>query len=151
MAATATLDGSKVHFLRKATQRPASLSAKLRDLTLYAQQTRLQVERSWEEIPPEVRQALAELARDLATPPNSLSAKLQAVVEGVKLGIGIARGQITREELGEFIHAVNRLMRAVNNRLEAEDPAFQEALRKALAEESLPLTRDELRALVLDD
>lgn len=32
-----------------------------------------------------------------------------------------------------------------------EDPAFREALRKALAEESTPLTRKELRALVLGE
>jgi precorrin-6B methylase 2 len=37
------------------------------------------------------------------------------------------------------------------DRLEEEDPAFREALRKALSEESVPLTKDELRALVLDD
>lgn len=151
MGVAAALSRGEVRFLKEATLRPVSLAAKLRDLTLYARQLKEQVDQHWHEMPPEVRQALADLARDLTEPPKGLTARLQTFVEGFRLGIGLARGQITREELGEFIHAVQRLVRAVNNRLEAEDPAFQEALRKALAEESSPLTREQLRALVLDD
>ncbi len=71
--------------------------------------------------------------------------------EGLKLSFALARGDVTREDLGEFLHAVSLLSRRVMDRLEEEDPAFREALRKALSEESAPLTKDELRALILDD
>jgi len=38
-----------------------------------------------------------------------------------------------------------------HHRSEEEDPAFREALRRALAEESLPLDKDELRAIILGE
>jgi len=127
-------------------------SARLRELTSYARELRREVEERWEELPSDSRKALEDLARSWEdrSLPRDLFGKVRAFWEGLKLSLALARGQITREDLGEFLHEVSLLSRRVMDRLEEEDPAFQEALRKALAEESLPLSKDELRALILD-
>ncbi len=128
-------------------------SARLRELTFYARRLRREVEERWEELPSDSRQALADLAQswENRSLPRGFSGKVQAFWEGLKLSFALARGEITREDLGEFLYEVSLLSRRVMDRLEEEDPAFQEALRKALSEESAPLTKDELRALIMDD
>jgi predicted phage gp36 major capsid-like protein len=127
-------------------------SARLRELTSYARELRREVEERWEELSSDSRKALEDLARSWEdrSLPRDLFGKVRAFWEGLKLSLALARGEITREDLGEFLHEVSLLSRRVMDRLEEEDPAFQEALRKALAEESLPLSKDELRALILD-
>jgi len=127
-------------------------SARLRELTSYARELRREVEERWEELSLDSRKALEDLARSWEdrSLPRDLFGKVRAFWEGLKLSLALARGQITREDLGEFLYEVSLLSRRVMDRLEEEDPAFQEALRKALAEESLPLSKDELRALILD-
>jgi hypothetical protein len=127
-------------------------SARLREFTSYARELRREVEERWEELSSDSRKALEDLARSWEdrSLPRDLSGKVRAFWEGLKLSLALARGEITREDLGEFLHEVSLLSRRVMDRLEEEDPAFQEALRKALAEESLPFSKDELRALILD-
>lgn len=122
-------------------------------MTSYAERLRSEVEERWEELPQDVRQELMALARswESGSPSRGLWGKAVDFWEGLKLSFALARGDVTREDLGEFLHAVSLLSRRVMDRLEEEDPAFREALRKALSEESVPLTKDELRALVLDD
>ena len=83
--------------------------------------------------------ALEDLARSWEdrSLPRGLSEKVRAFWGGSEAEpCPSPGGEIAREDLMDC--------------LEEEDPAFQEALRKALAEESLPLSEDELRALILD-
>ncbi len=49
-----------------------------------------------------------------------------------------------------FTRAMDRLTRWVMDSLEGEDPALQAALEEALSQESVPLSKEELRALILD-
>ncbi|BDG23802.1 hypothetical protein TthSNM33_09960 [Thermus thermophilus] len=132
---------------------PSARTLELRELTSYAERLRSEVEERWGELPQDLRRELAVLARSWESGPPSrgLWGKAVNFWEGLKLSFALARGDVTREDLGEFLHAVSLLSRRVMDRLEEEDPAFREALRKALSEESVPLTKDELRALILDD
>ncbi|WP_156860520.1 hypothetical protein [Thermus islandicus] len=144
------LKSAEVQALSEAARRLPS--AGLRELAFCARRLRREVEERWEELPSDSRQALEDLARSWGerSLPRGLCGKAQAFWEGLKLGFALARGKITREDLGEFLHEVSLLSRRVMDRLEEEDPAFQEALQKALAEESLALSKEELRALILD-
>ncbi len=58
--------------------------------------------------------------------------------------------RVTLEEVREFLREVRLLFRATTDRLEESDPAFLEALRKALAEEGAPLEKGELSRLILE-
>ncbi len=49
-----------------------------------------------------------------------------------------------------FSQAMDRLTRWVMDSLEGEDPALRAALGEALSQESVPLSKEELRALILD-
>jgi hypothetical protein len=77
-----------------------------------------EVEERWEELPLELRKTLEDLAWSWRGSPP---------VQGD-----------TPEDLGEFLREVSLLSRAVMDRLEEEDPAFSEALDRALAEEGEP-------------
>ena len=103
-------------------------SARLRELASRAQVLRQEVEERWEDLPLELRKALEGLFWSW---------------EGTPLFQGNAS-----EDLGEFLREVTLLSRAVMDRLEEEDPAFREALNKALAEEGEPWR--ELDSLELD-
>jgi len=92
--------------------------ARLRELASRTRGLRHEVEERWEELPLELRRALENLAW-------SWEESLQ--VQGN-----------APEGLGEFLREVGLLSRAVMDRLEEEDPAFREALERALAEESEP-------------
>jgi predicted phage gp36 major capsid-like protein len=92
--------------------------ARLRELASHARALRQEVEERWEDLPLELRKAFEGLARSWEeTPPFQGNAS---------------------EDLGEFLREVTLLSRAVTDRLEEEDPAFREALNRALAEESEP-------------
>ncbi len=93
-------------------------SARLRELTSHARALRQEVEERWGELPVELRRALEGLAWSWEEDPS-------------------AQGG-TSEDLQEFLREVTHLSRAVTDRLEEEDPAFREALERALAEESEP-------------
>ncbi|MDW8358857.1 hypothetical protein [Thermus sp.] len=147
----AAITVEQIAFLRQASHKPARLAHKLEELTRYAQQLQREVEERWPELPPKEREALVSLAYEVVEPPQTLGQKVVIFLNMAKLGIALARGQVSLEDLGRFLSAVNGLVRSVMDRLEEENPSFQEALQKALAEESTPLTRDELRALILDD
>jgi len=92
--------------------------ARLREMVSRAQVFRQEVEERWEDLPLELRKALEDLARSWEEAPP--------VQENAS------------EDLGEFLREVTLLSRAVTDRLEEEDPAFREALNRALAEESEP-------------
>jgi predicted phage gp36 major capsid-like protein len=92
--------------------------ARLRELTSHAQVLRQEVEERWEGLPLELRKALEDLARSWEEAPP-------------------VQGEAS-EDLGEFLREVTLLSRAVMDHLEEEDPAFREALNRALAEESEP-------------
>jgi len=98
--------------------------ARLRELASRAQELRRAVEERWEELPQSLREALEDLARSWEA---SLLADLEALLREVAL-----------------------LSRAVMDGLEERDPAFREALERALAEEGGPLEKGELRSLILD-
>ncbi|MCX7850754.1 hypothetical protein [Thermus sp.] len=147
----AAITVEQIAFLRQASHKPARLAHKLEELTRYAQQLQREVEERWPELSPKEREALVSLAYEVVEPPQTLGQKVVIFLNMAKLGIALARGQVSLEDLGRFLSAVNGLVRSVMDRLEEENPSFQEALQKALAEESTPLTRDELRALILDD
>jgi hypothetical protein len=93
-------------------------SARLRELTSYARALRHEVEEKWGELPLGLQRALEDLAWSWK-------------------GSYIVKGNAS-EDLGEFLREVTLLSRAVIDRLEEEDPAFQEALNRALAEEGEP-------------
>ncbi len=93
-------------------------SARLRELASHARALRQEVEERWEDLPLELRRALEDLAWSWEEDPS-------------------ARGD-TSEELEEFLRELIHLSRAVMDRIEEEDPAFREALERALAEESEP-------------
>jgi hypothetical protein len=97
---------------------------RLRELTSRARELRDAAEERWEELPQDLRQALEDLAR-------SWEASALA-------------------DLGALLREVALLSRAVMDELEERDPAFREALRRALAEESAPLEKEEFRSLALD-
>jgi len=93
-------------------------SARLRELASRARALRQEVEEGWEGFPLELRRALEDLARAWEETP-------------------LVQGDIS-EDLGEFLREATLLSRAVMDRLEEEDPAFREALDRALAEEGEP-------------
>ncbi len=93
-------------------------SARLRELASHARALRQEVEERWGELPPGLRRALEGLAWSWEEDPSP-------------------QGD-TPEELEEFLREVTHLSRAATDRLEEEDPAFREALERALAEESEP-------------
>ncbi len=94
------------------------------ELASRAQKLRREVEERWEELPQNLREALEGLARSWEASPL---ADLEALLREVRL-----------------------LSRAVTDQLEEKDPAFREALGRALTEEGAPLKEGELRSLVLD-
>jgi DNA-directed RNA polymerase subunit F len=98
--------------------------ARLRELASRARELRREVEERWEELPQNLREALESLARFWEASPL---AELEALLREVAL-----------------------LSRAVMDGLEERDPAFREALRRALAEEGAPLEKGELRSLILE-
>lgn len=92
--------------------------ARLRKLASRSRELRHEVEERWEELPLELRRVLEDLAWSWeGSPPVQGDAP---------------------EDLGEFLREATLLSRAVMDRLEEEDPAFREALERALAEESEP-------------
>ncbi len=93
-------------------------SARLWELASHARALRQEVEERWGELPVELRRALEGLAWSWEENPS-------------------AHGD-TPEELEEFLRELVHLSRALTDRLEEEDPAFREALERALAEESEP-------------
>ncbi len=93
-------------------------SARLRELASRTRALRQEVEERWEELPPGLRRALGDLAWSWEEDPSP-------------------QGD-TSEDLREFLRELIHLSRAVTDRLEEEDPAFREALERALAEESEP-------------
>jgi hypothetical protein len=98
--------------------------ARLRELASRARELRRKVEERWEGLPQSLREALEDLARSWEA---SALADLEA-----------------------FLREVGLLSRTVMDQLEEKDPAFREALKRALAEESAPLEKEELRSLILD-
>jgi hypothetical protein len=98
--------------------------ARLWELASRTQELRREVEERWEELPQNLREALESLARSWEASPLP---DLEALLREVRL-----------------------LSRAVMDELEERDPVFQEALKRALAEEGAPLEKGELRPLVLD-
>ena len=92
--------------------------ARLRELASRTRGLRQEVEERWEDLPLELRRALEDLA---------WSWKGSPPVQGD-----------TPEDLEEFLREAALLSRAVMDRLEEEDPAFWEALDRALAEEGEP-------------
>jgi hypothetical protein len=92
--------------------------ARLQELTSRTSVLRQEVEERWEGLPLGLRKALEDFARSWEEAPP---------VQGN-----------APEDLGEFLREVSFLSRAVMDRLEEEDPAFREALDRALAEEGEP-------------
>jgi hypothetical protein len=92
--------------------------ARLRELASRTRELRHEVEKRWEELPLELRRALEGLAWSWE---ESLPVQGNAP-----------------EDLGEFLREVALLSRAAMDRLEEEDPAFREALNRALAEKGEP-------------
>jgi hypothetical protein len=91
---------------------------RLRELASRTGELRHEVEERWEGLPSGLRRSLEDFARSWEEGPP---------VQGN-----------APEDLGEFLREVSLLSRAVMDRLEEEDPAFREALDRALAEESEP-------------
>jgi predicted phage gp36 major capsid-like protein len=92
--------------------------ARLQELASHARALRQEVEERWDELPPGLRRALGDLAWSWEEDPSAQ--------------------RDTPEELEELLRELIHLSRAVTDRLEEEDPAFREALERALAEESEP-------------
>ncbi len=90
------------------------------------------VEEGWAELPQGIRESLGELTRFWGE-------DLVLLEEGS-----------ASEELEELLREARLLFRAVVDRLEESDPAFLEALRKALTEEGAPLEKEELTRLILE-
>jgi hypothetical protein len=98
--------------------------ARLRKLASRARKLRRKVEERWEELPQSLQEVLADLAR--------------------------SREASALADLETLLREVDLLFRAVMDQLEERDPAFREALKRALAEKGTPLKRRELRSLILD-
>jgi hypothetical protein len=92
--------------------------ARLRELASHARTLRCEVEERWGELPSELRKPLEDLAWSWEGSPP---------VQGDPSG-----------DLEELLREVLLLSRTVMDRLEEEDPAFREALSRALAEEGEP-------------
>jgi len=97
---------------------------RLRELASRAKGLRREVEERWEELPQSLREALEDLARSWEAS--------------------------TLADLEAFLREVGLLSRAVTEKLEERDPAFREALKRALAEEGARLEKGKLRPLILD-
>jgi AcrR family transcriptional regulator len=98
--------------------------ARLQELASRTRELRDAVEERWEELLQNLRQALEDLAQSWEAS--------------------------TLADLGALLREVALLSGAVMDELEERDPAFREALRRALAEEGAPLEKEELRSLILD-
>ncbi len=111
---------------------PASSPDASRERVFRVRALRRTVEEGRAELPQGIRESLEELTRFWGEDPAFLG-------EGS-----------TSEELEELLREARLLFRAVADRLEESDPAFLEALRKALTEEGLPLEKEELSRLILE-
>ncbi len=111
---------------------PVSSPDTLRERVFRVQALRRAVEEGWAELPQGIRESLEELTRFWGEDPAFLEEESAS------------------EELEELLREARLLFRAAADRLEESDPAFLEALRKALAEESIPLEKEELSRLILE-
>jgi hypothetical protein len=110
----------------------------LRERTSQVRALRRMVEERWGELPQNIREALYGLTRSWD---RGLLQGDPALLE---------EGNATEGPVGEFLREARLLFRVVADRLEESDPAFWEALRKALAEEGVSLEKEELSRSILE-
>ena len=116
---------------------PVSSPDTLRERASRVQALRRAVEEEWAKLPQSVREALEGLTNfweEASFRGGTTPLEERGISEGLR----------------EFLGEVRLFFRAVADRLEESDPAFLEALRKALAEEGVPLEKGELSRLILE-
>jgi len=107
--------------------------SELREAAQKMEQLAVMVENMWDEMPPppEVREALVALAYTSMQPPKGIVGRYRAAIRG---GISYARIKLRGEQEAffDFVVAHRRLSNAILTAIERENPAYQEALSKAV-------------------